>query len=129
MGGELNPLNHTPAPTRPEATPPVYKCASLGTSSLCSALKNSIHPPVGTSLPSTVKALRVVYCHFILKGCTSPWCLSTAMQVIVRISVTMAVDWTNGTILQMKGPAVRKQDNLSIQKNKNFFLSLCNYCS
>lgn len=57
-------------------------------------------------LPSIVKALLLVYCHFIFSGCTIPWCLSTAMQVIVRISVTMAVDWTNGTILQAKAPII-----------------------
>lgn len=42
------------------------------------------------------------------------------MQVIVRISVTTAVDWTNGTILQMKAPATRKQDKLHIKKNESF---------
>lgn len=62
-----------------------------------------------THVPKIVKALRVVYCHFILKGWMSPWCLSTAMQVMVRISVTTAVDWTKGTILQMKAPGVREQ--------------------
>lgn len=65
-------------------------------------------------LPSIVKALLLVYCHFIFSGCTIPWCLSTAMQVIVRISVTIAVDWTNGTILHAKAPAIVRKWNMQL---------------
>ena len=82
-------------------------------------MKHSFNTARGMFSPSIVKALRLVYCHFILKGCTSPWCLSTAMQVIVRVSVTTAVDLTNGTILQMKAPAARNQDKLSSNGNQS----------
>lgn len=76
-----------------------------------------------TNIPSIVKALWLVYCCFILKGWTSPWCLSTAMQVIVRISVTTAVHWTNGTILQMKAP-IAKKEKYYIWKTMTFSLFL-----
>lgn len=57
------------------------------------------------ALPSTAQALRGVDCHRLRKGRTSPRCLSTAMQVMVRTSVTTAADCTKGTILQTKAPA------------------------
>lgn len=39
-----------------------------------------------------------------------------AMQVIVRISVTMAVHWTKGTILQMNAPMARKEKKYMCEK-------------
>lgn len=57
------------------------------------------------ALPSTAQALRGVDRHRLRKGRTSPRCLSTAMQVMVRTSVTTAADCTKGTILQAKAPA------------------------
>lgn len=78
-----------------------------------------------TPSPSMVNALRLVYRHFTLRGCTSPWCRSTAMQVMVRISVTTAVHWAKGTILQTKAPAAgdtghtkgRKVGPVSLHRN------------
>lgn len=113
---------------RQEVPPLVHKHGSRYRNSLCSVMKHSFNAARGMSSPSIVKALWLVYCHFILKGCTSPWCLSTAMQVIVRISVTTAVDWTNGTILQMKAPAARNQDKLSSNRNRSV-ISLCHFHS
>lgn len=114
-------ITHQHLKAKQEATPLVQQYVSLWRNSLfCN--EKGINTATGTSSPSTVNALWLVYCHFILKGCTSPWCLSTAMQVIVRISDTTAVDWTNGIILQMKAPAAREQDKWYIKKNKSFIL-------
>lgn len=75
------------------------------------ALTAGVGTVLSAASPSIVKALLLVYCHFILKGWTRPWCLSTAMQVMVRISVTTAVHWTNGSSLQTKAPAGRERDS------------------
>lgn len=112
-------MTHQCLQARQEIPALVHKHGSCYRDFPCSEMKHSFNTARGMFSPSIVKALRLVYCHFILKGCTSPWCLSTAMQVIVRVSVTTAVDWTNGTILQMKAPAARNQDKLSSNGNRS----------
>ncbi len=54
--------------------------------------------------PSILYALCGVHCLLIFRGCTIPWYLSTAMQVIVRMPVTIAVVWTKGTVLHTNTP-------------------------
>lgn len=60
-------------------------------------------------VPSILYALLGEYCLLIFSGNTIPWYLSMAMQVIVRIPVTMAVVCTKGTVLQTTTPAGHKE--------------------
>lgn len=60
-------------------------------------------------IPSILYALLDEYCLLIFSGKTMPWYLSMAMQVIVRMPVTMAVVCTKGTVLQTRTPADKKQ--------------------
>lgn len=60
-------------------------------------------------IPSIVYALLAEFCLLIFSGKTMPWYLSMAMQVIVRMPVTMAVVCTNGTVLQTRTPAERNE--------------------
>lgn len=56
-------------------------------------------------IPSIVYALLGEFCLLIFSGNTMPWYLSMAMQVIVRMPVTMAVVCIKGTVLQTSTPA------------------------
>lgn len=56
-------------------------------------------------VPSILYALLGEYCLLIFSGKTMPWYLSMAMQVIVRMPVTMAVVCTKGTVLHTRTPA------------------------
>lgn len=73
-----------------------------------STRNNKIRQCYKERIPSILYALLDEYCLLIFRGKTIPWYLSMAMQVIVRIPVTMAVVCTKGTVLQTRTPA-RKQ--------------------
>lgn len=60
-------------------------------------------------VPSILYALLDVYCLLIFSGKTMPWYLSMAMQVIVRIPVTIAVVCTKGTVLHTRTPIERNE--------------------
>lgn len=66
-------------------------------------------------IPSILYALLDEYCLLIFSGKTMPWYLSMAMQVIVRMPVTMAVVCTKGTVLQTRTPAGKKQRDDSMR--------------
>lgn len=65
-------------------------------------------------VPSILYALLDEYCLLIFRGKTIPWYLSMAMQVIVRMPVTMAVVCTKGTVLQTRTPAGKTKTDQTI---------------
>lgn len=75
------------------------------------------------TIPNILYALLDEYCRLIFSGKTIPWYLSIAMQVIVRMPVTMAVVCTKGTVLQTRTPAgsTERRYNEVLRNSKHAF--------
>lgn len=84
--------------------------------SLCA--RHFENPFKRTIIPSILKARLDEYCRLIFRGKTMPWYLSMAMQVIVRMPVTMAVVCTKGTVLQTRTPVGKSKGVKQITSRK-----------